>query len=292
MKLDIVYNPASGHFRKKRLRALAAAFSERGFEPRLIMTSPDGVEVSRDARLVCVHGGDGTLQLVARALGERVGQVPLCVYPAGTINLIARELGYPSNPENFAAQVATAWSRGAESWVRSPLVDCEGTPVMACLSIGPDSTVVANLSPGLKAKIGRGAYVVSGFKMLRNWTRQKFEISAKLTDGGMLHTSAEAAFLARGKFYAGPFVLSPKARVDADSFELVTLPRAGRLRCAGVALAVMAGLPTDRLGLTKSWSVRAVDIGNGECPVQVDGDALPPRTIRAALGGPVVSYCV
>ncbi len=27
-------------------------------------------------------------------------------------------------------------------------------------------------------------------------------------------------------------------------------------------------------------------------PVQIDGDALPPRPVRAALGGPVVRYCV
>ncbi len=292
MMLDIIYNPASGHFQGKRLHALADAFAALGFQPRLAMTRPEGVSVPDDARLVCVHGGDGTLQMVARSLGERIGQVPLCIYPAGTVNLIARELGYAGDPGRFAQQVAEAWTRGADSWVRSPLLDFEGVPVMACLSIGPDSTVVANLSPGLKARIGRYAYLVSGLKLLRNWSRQRFDISAGLADGGTVRTSAEAAFLSRGRFYAGPFVLSPRARVDADSFELITLPRAGRLRCAGVALAVMAGLPTDRLGLTRSWSVRSVELGNRTLPVQIDGDALPPRPVRAALGGPVVRYCV
>jgi diacylglycerol kinase family enzyme len=292
MMLDIVYNPASGHFQQKRLNALADAFSARGFQPRLAMTRPDGVSVPDDARLVCVHGGDGTLQMVAQALGERAGRVPLCIYPAGTVNLIARELGYASDPESFAGQVAAAWSRGAQSWVRSPLVDFDGTPVMACLSIGPDSAVVAGLSSTLKARIGRYAYLVSGFKLLGKWPRHTIEISAGLTDGDTVRTHAEAVFLARGRFYAGPFELSPKARVDADSFELVTLPKAGRLRCAGMMLALMAGLRPDSFGLTKSWTVRSVELGNGALPVQVDGDALPPRSVRAALGGPVVSYCI
>ena len=111
VRLELVYNPASGSFSQKRMDALVAALIQHGFAPRLALTTADGVSIPEDAELVCVHGGDGTVRLAVEALGERVDEVALAVCPAGTINLVARELGYSHEPEAFAAQLAEAWAR-------------------------------------------------------------------------------------------------------------------------------------------------------------------------------------
>lgn len=294
MHIDIAYNPAAGRYRGRQLDRLATAFRARGFEPRLHPTRPDGIDLPDDARLVCVHGGDGALRLVVRSLGERISDMALCISPVGTINLIARELGFVRNPEALAAQVAAAWARGQDTWVRSPLLTFGGEPVMACLSTGADSAAVARISTAAKARIGRLAYVTAAVGMLRDWPRRSVAVRAKLVDGTELETTGEAVFLARGRYYAGPFTLSRRARAEADTFELVVMERAGRARSAGLALGVMAGLPTDRLGLTRTWTVSEVDLIHEGLPVQVDGDivAAHPTASQARLSGQAVRYCI
>ena len=130
MKLDLVYNPAAGSFRPRRLDALVRAFERRGAAVTALATTREGVRLSGAADLVCVHGGDGTLRDTVQALGSRAGDAPLCIAPAGTINLVARELGYARDPERLAAQVCAAWERGPESWTRAPLYTLGDMPVV------------------------------------------------------------------------------------------------------------------------------------------------------------------
>lgn len=291
-RLDLVYNPASGNFRQRRLDALARELAREGFDVRLAATSPQGVEIARDAQLVCVHGGDGTTRMVAQALGERLATVALAISPVGTINLLARELGYVAHPRRFAAALAKAWRKGEAGWLASPVARSEATPVLACLSIGPDSAAVASLSAPLKARIGRLAYLVAGLKHLRHWPREGVTVRALLADGTELSQRVEAALLARGRYYAGPFSLSPRARLEADGMELVLLEKAGRLRSLAFALAVMGGLCPQRLGLATIHTVREVRFDGGALPVQVDGDAIGAEPLTIAMSGHSARYCI
>lgn len=292
VRMDLVYNPASGNFRPARLHALCEALEATGFAPRIVATTPEGVEIAEDAELVCIHGGDGTVRLVADALGERAAAVPLAIAPVGTINLLARELGYSSNPRRFAAQIAAAWMAGEGSWLRSPLLSCNGGAVLSCLSIGPDSAAVAGVSLPLKARIGRLAYLVAGLALLRRWPQEHFSLRAELADGSTLERRAQAIFVARGRYYAGPFRLSRAARLDSASFELVVLEKAGRLRSLGFALAMAAGLDCAKLGLASVHSVRELQVEGASLPHQIDGDARPPAPLHLAMSEQIIRYCV
>ena len=159
--LDLVYNPVSGSFSDDHLEALRDALIEAGFRVTPMPTTAAGARLSGEADLVCVHGGDGTLRDTVQALGEWAGSMPICVAPSGTINLVARELGYPRSPPRFAEAVRAAWDRGPESWVQSPLYRLGDMPIVSCVSIGPDSHAVARVDSGLKQRIGRYAYVVA-----------------------------------------------------------------------------------------------------------------------------------
>lgn len=292
IRLDLVYNPASGSFRGKRLHALRDALERAGFSPRLVATTPDGVTIAPDAQLVCVHGGDGAVRMAAQSLGERLATVPLAIAPAGTINLLARELGYAANPRRFAAQLAGAWQAGERCWLRSPVLTCNGQPVLACLSIGPDSCAVAGVSLALKSRIGRLAYPIAALSQLRRWPRAGISVQAKLADGSMIDASAEAVFIARGRFYAGPFSLSPAARLDAPGFELVLLEKAGRRRSLAFALAVAAGLSPVRFGLARIYSAGEVRLDGGAMPAQIDGDAIAPGPLTLKMSGYCARFCV
>ena len=93
MKMDLVYNPAAGSFREDRLNRLIGALSAQGFAVQPMASTAHGVRLTGGADLICVNGGDGTLRDTVQAMGPAAGSVPLCLAPAGTINLVARELG-------------------------------------------------------------------------------------------------------------------------------------------------------------------------------------------------------
>lgn len=291
-RLALAYNPAAGSFSERRLDALARALENRGFDVTLLPTRTEGFLMPERVDLVCVHGGDGTVRVVARALGERIKDVALCIAPAGTVNLLARELGYHANPVRFAAQVRAAWDRGETSWRRSPMVTGRSDPLLACFSIGPDSAAVAAVSASLKARVGRLAYLVAALGQLRRWPRACFAVNAVLEDGASIQTRAEAAFVARGMYYAGPFRLSRGARLETDSFRLVLLERAGRRHSLAFAALVMMGISPARLGLARQYCVREVHIERCAVPPQVDGDALEVGPVDIRLAGPCVRYCV
>jgi diacylglycerol kinase family enzyme len=292
MKLDLLYNPAAGSFRQADLEALARAFEMRGCAVDVTPTRPKGTELSGNADMVCVMGGDGALRQVVKAMGADAGRVPLCIAPAGTINLVARELGYRRKREEFAEQVLAAWQRGSESWMASPLFAFADHPIIACLSIGPDSAAVANLDPALKMKIGRYAYGAAAFRLLRDWPRRPVAVSGELADGTLFECEAEGVFVARGRYYAGPFSLSRRAALTSETFELVTLKRASRRASLAFGSALAARLPLDRIGLAEIRTVRRVALEDSGLPMQVDGDSVPLSAGEVAPSGMTLKFCV
>lgn len=292
MKMDLVYNPVAGSFRQERLARLVAAFESRGMAVRLMPTSADGAQLSGEADLICVHGGDGTLRDTVQALGRRAGQIPLAIAPAGTINLVARELGYARDPDALAEQIAAAWHRGAESWTRSPLYLLGEMPIVSCLSIGPDSHAVASVSGTLKKRIGRYAYAVSLLRQLRRWPRDVMQVHGELADGDPFDDTAEAAIVSHGALYGGPFRLSQQAALEADSVELITLRRSTRFGIAVLMLAAMLRLPVDRLPHVSIRTCRRITFDRCVSPVQVDGDHMPGCAYGIAASGQSIAYCI
>lgn len=292
MKLDIVYNRVAGSFRPARLAALVRAFESRGCQVRAIATHPDGVSLPPDSDLICVYGGDGTLRDTVQALGARAGDVPLCIAPAGTINLVARELGYPRDPAALAKKVCAAWARGPEHWVRAPLYRLGELPVVSCLSIGPDSHAVAHVSGALKQRIGRLAYVAAMLRVMRSWPRETMTVSGELADGTPFRCEAGAVIVSHGALFAGPFRLSPNAALAADSVELIVLDRPSRRGVLAFTAAAFAGWPLDRLGLATFRSARRVVFDRCVSPVQVDGDHIAASAYTIEPSGMALSYVI
>lgn len=296
MKLDLVYNPVAGSFRQARLEALIGAFERLGWAVRPLPSARDWRPGDDPPDLACIHGGDGTLRDAVQAMAGLAATLPLCIAPSGTINLVARELGYARQPEALAEQVAAAWRRGPDTWVRAPLYRLGELPVVSCLSIGPDSHAVAHVSSALKKRIGRLAYVVAMMRLMRRWPSQAMEVSGELADGRSFSCTAGAVIVSHGALFAGPFRLSPNAALAVDSVELIVLSRPSRAGVAAFTAAAFAGLPLDRLGLATFRSARRVQFERCASPVQVDGDHIPDfgpdRTFAVEPTGMTLRYVI
>lgn len=290
--LDLVYNPVSGSFSEHRLTALMAALEAEGFALTALPSAREGMQLSGAADLVCVFGGDGTLRDTVQALGEDAGRVPFAVARSGTVNLVARELGYAKEPEAFARQLATAWARGPGTWVHAPLYRLGDMPVVSCLSIGPDSHAVAHVSPALKRRIGRYAYVVAMMRLMRRWPRGVMTVRGETADGERFECEAEAVIVSHGALYAGSFRFSPAAALNADSVELIALRRSTRIGMLAFAAAALLRLPLARLRLAEIRTCRRIEFDRCVLPVQVDGDHIPDCAYAIGPSGLTLRYVV
>jgi len=134
--LAIVCNPLSGWVRprwdgvRESLRGLAPAGFRDASAPEDLGEA--ALELTEEGvRVLCVVGGDGTVQAVLTALAREVpvDRWPiLSVIPAGSTNMSAKDLGMRRSPRKHLERLE-AWSRGAmdEHVVRRPVVSVTGS---------------------------------------------------------------------------------------------------------------------------------------------------------------------
>lgn len=149
--------------------AVSAAERQYGWGPSLwFETGEDdaGITAARSAAsagpdVVLVAGGDGTVRAVAQEI-HHTG-IPLALIPAGTGNLLARNLGLTL--ADLAHAVNTAFS-GANRKVDIAFASTrseDGTisrrAFLVMAGIGLDASMAKNTNTQLKRRIGWGAYV-------------------------------------------------------------------------------------------------------------------------------------
>ncbi len=270
----IAFNPKSGSFDQGLLDRLSTAFEAAGYSCDLADSYSDALlTMAAQAAHICVVGGDGTLRDVAARLRNVPDLPPITVYPAGTINLVARELAYPANVQKFVARVL-----GKNAPRQLYLGEVNQQPMLVCASIGPDSLAVAAVSEDLKRRIGRFAYAVALGKLLLNWPRHALSVHA-----GGVDYQCEAAFVLNGRYFAGPWQLSRKANMSAPALELLLLPRAKRRDYLRLILSVAVAPALASKRWTRLSAVSAEIQADSALPVQVDGDIAATLPVKVTV---------
>lgn len=281
MKIALVYNPRLAPKRMARVRQLARVLEARGHS--VAHHHGDSFDAARDAGdadCVVMAGGDGTARLVVGKQSDISALPPLAIYPTGTINLIARELDYPRDPEQFARRIESGRKR-----TTTRLAAIDGAPFLACASIGFDAQTVASVSETLKLRIGRFAYVAALLALVRKWPRQSFVI-----DTGKEQLEAEALFVLRGKFYAGPWMLDRRAHLGHDGLRILALPRARRRDMLLLALYAMLGSTWPHARWRFVETDRLAVLGGEGLPVQADGDVVARAPVTFELSPAKVTF--
>jgi diacylglycerol kinase (ATP) len=276
----IIVNPAAGRLRsaERRLRRLVTALERQGCSVVLRRAGPrlgDAERLARDAEAefdaIVAAGGDGTVHAVVHGLAGR--PIPIGVLPFGTANVLAREIGLPRRPERLAALIATVPARPI--WPGQ----VEGRAFVMMASAGFDSETVAGINPGLKARAGRLAFVWAVLVGL--WHYRACELVVR---ADRIEHRAAGLIAAKGRFYAGPFVVAPCADLAEPTLELVLFRRAGRLAILRYAVALFLGRLSRRNDVTILRARAATVTGDRALPVQADGEIVGrlPVTIEIA----------
>lgn len=277
MRTLIIHNPKSG-FGSDAVFQFARALVRGGDECVLRILAGGFIarEACADAEdfdLVAVSGGDGT---VAALLYELRGRdVPACVFPSGTANLLCANIG--NAPEPSALARACRKGRTAEldlgeiSWT-----DEGGNHVVRGFGLmsgtGFDAQLMQAALPN-KAIMGQAAYFAAA---LAN-PRPEVEHFSITVDGRTYERDGITCLVANNAMIQGDIQLVPNCRMDDGMLDVImveTSDAAQLLKPLAFGLVDRSGKAMGRPHL-ESFSGRKIRI---ECshpvPIEVDGEVV------------------
>lgn len=225
----VVYNPIKVDVDLLR-DAVAAAESREGWRKSVWLETTTGEPgatqaasaVSDGVDVVLAAGGDGTVRAVAQGL--RGSDVALGLLPAGTGNLLARNLDLSLTHLVESVDIAFGGTdRRIDMGVaelRRPDGGTEEHAFLVMGGFGLDAKMIANASPELKRRIGWLAYVDAVVRALRDTDRIRMRYRI---DGGEERSASVHTLIAgNAGGLPGNVVLLPDAEIDDGLFDVVT----------------------------------------------------------------------
>lgn len=226
----VVYNPVRIDVERVRTAVESGAARAGDVELLWLPTTPeDGGQaqtrhaLEHGARLVLAAGGDGTVRAVAEALRGR--DVTLGLLPAGTGNLLARNIGVPfANVEEACAIAFGGSTRRIDigvANVRRQGGERSEHAFLVMAGLGIDARMIANTRPELKRRFGWLAYVDAGFRALPK--AEKLRVRFRLDGGQERSAHVSTILFANCGTLPGNMELIPDGAVDDGMFDVAIL---------------------------------------------------------------------
>ena len=284
-RLLVIHNPVAGGRRARRLRAVVERLErQHGVAVQVRSTGGRGDAEAFAAAVapgsvdaVVAAGGDGTINEVINGLAVHAAAgtpVPLGIVPLGTANVLAGELGLPTDAEGVARVLASRRTVAIHPAVAN------GRFFSMMAGVGLDARVVECVDTRLKRRIGKGAYVVETLVQLAGRPGGRYRVTV---DG--VTEEVASVIVAKGHFYGGRFVCAPDARLTDPSLQVCLFPRAGRWNALRYVWGVTAGrlrhFPDYRVVTAQRVTIDG-PVGDA---VQGDGDVVARLPAEIALAG-------
>jgi len=183
-------------------------------------------ELAGQVDVVVVVGGDGTVNEVVNGLAN--GDVPLGIVPAGTVNVLALELGLPFD----VGQACDVILRGNTTTL--DLGRADGRRFTLMVGAGIDALTVRELDPRAKRRFRELAFLWTG---LRGYLRSPPVSFGVVVDGRRYR--ANYVVVGNCRFYGGRFGLTTQADPTDGELDVLMYDGTGLAR----ALTFVAGIP-------------------------------------------------
>jgi YegS/Rv2252/BmrU family lipid kinase len=220
----IVANPTKHDYGHRFKEAVNAAVAEHGWAaPMWLETTPADPgtgqakqAVAYGADLVIACGGDGTV--TACAEGVAGTGVALGIIPNGTGNLLARNLGLPTDLRGAVDVALTGQVRRIDAGTAN------GRMFVVMAGIGLDARMLTDTSEALKKRLGWAAYAIS---VLRHLGDKPVRIRLTVDGGPATNTLASTVIVGNVGWLRGGIPLLPDAEPDDGKLDVAVVSARG-----------------------------------------------------------------
>ena len=231
---------------------------------------------------VIIAGGDGTVRAFIEDMLRLDYRPYISVFPAGTVNLIAKELSLRNEPGR--------WVHRALKGFVYPFYTARanGNLFLTVASVGFDSLVVDNVGTLQKRLLNKFAYVLQSTQLIRRelvFSDWRYAFRVRFDDEDIWHTGS-SVIVGKSRYYAGRYNLFPEASLSLPYLYAAVFPgnkRADILKYA--SLIALEGLNLDRGILcrrAKKIEIESVNILE-EFPVELDGDVVAATPLKLKI---------
>lgn len=270
----VIYNPTKIPDPVVFRRHVEGECAERGWDaPLWLETEADdpGASATRRALrrkvdLVMAAGGDGTVRAVCAAMSG--SSTPVAILPAGTGNLLARNLGIPLDMAD-ALDVAFGGTARSIDLVAIKADDqpADASAVMA--GMGADATIMSDTNEDLKKVVGPAAYVVAAANALN---RPPFPVRLSADDGKTEEVEASMVLVANVGQIPGQIDVAPDAAPDDGLLDVLIATPKNMGEWAAMATGMLRR--SDTKGVQRAQVTTFVVETPEPVPYQLDGDAV------------------
>jgi len=279
-RIRIIANPISGRGRGGQVAAdISRHLRNGGCEVECVETAQagDGRRAAASAAgfdtIVCI-GGDGTLNEILNGLPDHDAPT-LAIAPAGTANVLAKELHLPRRPEQIADLIINGRIVHRDAGVNL----ADGRRFLMFASAGFDSIIVESFHRQRTGPTRMSRYIAHGLRRLIGYRPPRMEVTI---DGETMTRQATWAIVSTVRHYGGPLLFTPDAK--SGSFEVMLQEGSGSLATLRLAITSFLSHLTGRKVTPPDvayYRGRRIAIRSGDgrrVPLQIDGDpagALP-----------------
>jgi diacylglycerol kinase (ATP) len=287
-KAVLIYNPNAGRgidpARPVERFRDAARENSIDLEVRATAGPNDAARIAEEsaragATDIIARGGDGT---VHEAIQGLVGfDARLLVWPAGTANVLARQLELPRGAKEAAEVLARGRARRITLGAATSEQTGERRYFFMLAGVGLDASVVRSVRPRLKRRVGEAAFWYAGLAHLAHWVPREFTVEI-----GDERLRATYAAVGKAPWYGGGLAITPRARLDAEEFEVCIIDTHSRLRYLRLlGQAIRGGAREGTPGVTFRRTARLRCVG--DVGVQADGELIGelPMTFEVVKEG-------
>ena len=279
----VIYNPTKFDDLSLLRRRVAAEVHAAGWRPTIwLETTPDdpGRSMARraleaDVDLVMVAGGDGTVRAVSSQLAGT--EMPMALIPAGTGNLLARNLSIPMDTD-AAIRLALHGRLEAIDMVTCTFDDGEERFVVMA-GMGLDAQIMESTDSGLKKVIRSGAYAVAA---VQNAIPDPFNATITLDDAPPVRRQMVMALMGNVGTITAGMTLFPRAAPTDGMVDLLLASPGKVVDWARLGAQILTGQEMEGFTLTRAR--RVLIETDRPVPFELDGDtAGSTRTLRAEV---------
>jgi len=223
--------------------------------------------------LLAVCGGDGTLNEVASSVPAP--PFPVALLPAGTANVVARELRLPLNPIRALNVSLKRSIRKVDLGELGPGIRRRFVFVAG---IGFDASVAASVKPAWKEKLGMGAYALEILRGLKTYPFREFQVVIE----GQAY-KATSCLAANTRSYGGGLLFCPQADMQDGLLDILVMQGKSRIKIARFLFRALLGRPESN-DWTRRVRARKMTVdGPAGIPVQADGESAGELPLQVSL---------